>query len=263
MPPHYGIREEILWAGVNLSLQLPDETGRVDGLAYELFLPFGEGPAPAVIILHGAGSQKENHRDFARLATANGFAALTFDNRGHGESDGEMGPRVLPDMQRLVAFLAERPEVDERRIALRGSSMGGQLAIHGAAVIDGVAAVVAICPASEKMILPDIRRLARGEPPPPGSALEAMRLDAPAMAAWLEEHDVLDAVELLGPKPLLLVHARGDEVVPSTHSEELYERASEPKRLLLLDGGHHRSVQHDPEIQGETLRWLGKAMRAA
>ena len=40
------------------------------------------------------------------------------------------------------------------------------------------------------------------EPPPPGSALEAMRIDAPALAAWLEEHDVGDAVELLGEKPL-------------------------------------------------------------
>jgi hypothetical protein len=50
--------------------------------------------------------------------------------------------------------------------------------------------------------------------------------------------------------------------VPCAFSEELYELASEPKRLLLLDGGHHRSVQHDPEIQGETLRWLERALRA-
>jgi hypothetical protein len=40
----------------------------------------------------------------------------------------------------------------------------------------------------------------------------------------------------------------------------LYTRAQDPKRLLLLDGGDHRSAQHDPEIQGETLRWLARTM---
>jgi uncharacterized protein len=240
---------------------LRPESGRLDGIAYNLFLPFSDDPAPAVVILHGAGSRKENHADFARAAVGQGFAALTFDNRGHGDSEGDMGTGVIADIQRITALLAQRPEVDERRIALRGSSMGGQLAIHAGAVSRHVAAVVAICPAGEQMVLPDMRRLAAGERPRPDSALASMRLDAPAMVAWLEENDVRDAVTLMGPKPLLLVHARGDEVVPYTFSEQLYELAEEPKRLLLLEGGHHRSVQHDPEIQAETLLWLERAMR--
>jgi pimeloyl-ACP methyl ester carboxylesterase len=200
-----------------------------------------------------------NHADYARAAVANGFVALTFDNRGHGESDGELGARAISDIQRLLRFLAERPEVDDERIALRGSSMGGLLALHAAAASQRVAAVVAICPAAEHMIIEDLRRLLRGESPPPGSGLESMRVDAAGLAAWLEEHDVRDAVARLG-KPLMLVHARDDEVVPYTLSEELYERAFEPKRLLVLAGGNHRSAQHDPEVQGETLRWLSRVM---
>ena len=54
----------------------------------------------------------------------------------------------------------------------------------------------------------------------------------------------------MGAKPLLLIHARGDEVVPYSHSEKLYERAAEPKRLVLLEGGHHRSAQHDAGAAG-------------
>jgi uncharacterized protein len=237
----------------------PDDEGRLNGIAYQLFLPIADR-SPAIVILHGAGSRKENHVDFARRAVGHGFAALTFDNRGHGESDGELGAGVIADVQRVVAFVAERPEVDAGRIALRGSSMGGQLAIHVGAVSERVAAVVAICPAGEEMLLGDVRRVARGDRPRPDSALASMRLDASGMAAWLEENDVRDAVGLLGQKPLMLVHARGDEVVPCTFSEELYELAEEPKRLLLLEGGHHRSVQHDPEIQGETLRWLRRML---
>jgi fermentation-respiration switch protein FrsA (DUF1100 family) len=240
--------------------QLPDDSGRLDGVAYELWLPLDDEPAPCVLVLHGAGSRKENHVDFARVATGHGFVALTFDNRGHGASEGELGARVVHDLQRLVSMAAALPQVDERRIALRGSSMGGLLAIHAGAVSEQVAAVVAICPAAEHMMLEDLRRLARGEPPPPGSALEAIRVDAPGLVAWLEEHDVREAVRLLGEKPLMLVHARDDEVIPYEFSEELYERALEPKRLLIVEGGNHRSAQHDPEIQGETLRWLTRAM---
>src|SRR5690242_6697530 len=240
--------------------QPPAETGDVDGIAYHLWVPPGEEPAPAVIVFHGAGSQKENHADFARAALAHGFVALTFDNRGHGETEGAMGPGVIADLQRLARFVADRSEVDERRVAVRGSSMGGLLAIHTAAASDAVAAVVAICPASESMMMTSVRPVAEGRPPPPGTYLDSMRIDAKALVAWLGEHEVGDAVELLGDKPLLLIHAKGDEQVPYQHSEELYARASEPKRLLLLEGGDHRSAQHDAELQGESLRWLVRVM---
>ena len=141
--------------------------------------------------------------------------------------------------------------------------MGGLLAIHVAAVTPQVSAVIAICPASERMLLEDVRKVAAGEPPPPDSALTSMRIDARGLAAWLEEQDVRQAVELLGSKPLMLIHARDDEVIPYQLSEELYEHAADPKRLLLLAGGDHRSAQHDTEVQGESLRWIGLKMRQA
>jgi alpha-beta hydrolase superfamily lysophospholipase len=240
--------------------QPPTESGSYEGIAYQLWIPPAGEPAPAVIVFHGAGSRKENHADFARVALANGFVALTFDNRGHGETEGALGPGVVTDLQRLARFVAARPEVDERRVAVRGSSMGGLLAIHLAATSDVVAAVIAICPASERMMLESVRPVAAGKPPPPGSYLESMDVDARSLVAWLEEYEIGDAVERLGSKPLMLIHAKGDEQVPYPHSEELYARAAEPKRLLLLEGGDHRSAQHDAEIQGESLRWLSKNM---
>ena len=90
-----------------------------------------------------------------------------------------------------------------------------------------------------------------------------MRIDAGRCSRGSRRTTSRQAVERLGAKPLMLVHARGDEVVPPTNSRsELYELAAEPKRLLMLDGGDHRSAQHDAEIQGETLRWLSSAMLA-
>jgi uncharacterized protein len=238
----------------------PDESGRLDGIAWSLFLPDGDGPWPAVIVLHGAGSRKENHADYARAAVAHDLAALTFDNRGHGETEGPLGDGVVDDLRALAGWLAARPEIDGGRIGVRGSSMGGLFAIHAAAGSDDVAAAVAICPAAEWMLAEDVQRVIDGRPLPANSAMPEMELDAPALAAWLDSNDVEDAAERMGAKPLLLIHARGDEVVPYSQSEKLYERAAEPKRLLLLEGGHHRSAQHDPELQGESLRWLVRSM---
>ena len=240
--------------------QPPAQSGRLDGIAWCLWLPPGDGPWPAVMVLHGAGSRKENHADYARAAVAHGLAALTFDNRGHGETEGPLGAGVIEDLGALAAWLARRPGIDAGRIGVRGSSMGGLLAIHAAAASDDIAAAVAICPAAEWMLAEDVQRVLDGRPPPAGSALAEMRIDAAGLADWLDRNDVEEAVERMGAKPLLLIHARGDEVVPYTQSEKLYERAAEPKRLLLLEGGHHRSAQHDPELQGESLRWLARVM---
>jgi uncharacterized protein len=226
------------------------ERGVHEGRPYELWLPAdGDGPWPGIVVLHGAGSRKENHADFARAASGYGWAALTFDQRGHGESEDEMSPAAFNDIGKMARLLTAADGVDPTRICLRGSSMGGFLAIHAAATTDSIAGAVAICPAAEDGLR---RALKRGE-------LE-MRADADSLDAWLAEHDVRDAVELMGAKPLLLIHARGDETIPYTWSKELYEHAAEPRKLIVLPGGHHRSAQHDAELHGIALRWLERAL---
>jgi pimeloyl-ACP methyl ester carboxylesterase len=206
---------------------------------------------PGVVIVHGAGSRKENHADFARLAIANGWAALSFDARGHGASEGEMSPAAVQDVARMAGVLAAEPGVDPDRIVARGSSMGGFLALHAAAVSRRIAAVIAICPAGEQGLS---RGLKRGE-------LEMRVGDVEALRAWLAEHDLREAVEMIGPRPLIFLHAEGDEQIPYSWSQELHERAIGPRRLILAPGGHHRSVQHDPELQTTALRWIEKELR--
>jgi hypothetical protein len=45
-------------------------------------------------------------------------------------------------------------------------------------------------------------------------------------------------------------------------SEDLYAAAHEPKRLLVLPGGHHRSIQHDLELQALSRRFIREAAAA-
>jgi fermentation-respiration switch protein FrsA (DUF1100 family) len=226
----------------------PSDTGDHAGRPYTLWLPESAPPWPAMVILHGAGSRKENHGDFGRACAASGWAALGFDQRGHGASQDGMSPAALGDVGKMARFLTGVDGVDATRVCVRGSSMGGFMAIQAAATMEQISGAIAICPAGADHLLRGLR----------GGTLE-MRLDpdaSRALEAWLAEHDLRQAVELMGSKPLLLIHARGDAQIPSDWSEQLYARAGEPRKLILLPGGHHRSAQHDPELQGVALRWL-------
>jgi uncharacterized protein len=223
----------------------PPELGTLDGLAYALFLPEGE-PSAAVVVLHGAGSAKESHFDFARGCREEGLVALAYDARGHGRSAGAFGPKAIDD----VLAMAELVRAHAPRVALRGSSMGGFQAIHAAARDPSLCAVVGICPAPERSLL----RMLRSDEP------LRFDCDAPATEEWLESLDLFDAVGRMGPETgLLLLHAKGDEQIPYTASEELYAAAHEPKRLLVLPGGHHRSLQHDLELQALSRRFIRDA----
>jgi alpha-beta hydrolase superfamily lysophospholipase len=221
----------------------PDEQGVHDGLAYALFAP--DGPAAGgVVVLHGAGSQKENHYDFARLCRAAGLAAIVFDQRGHGASGGALDGRAIDDVATIAALLPGGAPV-----GLRGSSMGGWLALAAARAV-GAAAVVAICPASSDQLargLRDERFAFAAEPATLGPLLESADLTAAAAA--------------LGDG-LLLMHAEGDESVPVEQSRALHAAAPE-SRIEVVPGGDHRSVQHDPEMQALAVRFLARRCAAA
>jgi len=222
---------------------LPAETATRDGLAYTLWLPTDQPPRSGIVVLHGAGSSKESHYDYARAALPLGFAVLTFDQRGHGESEGPMDGRVIEDVAAMASLL-RRSLPDDGPVALRGSSMGGYLALASAPQVDA-AAVVAICPASAEGLR---RGLTSGR-----FSFEA---DAEALEPVLAAND-LHAV-LPGLKiPVLLLHAEGDEQVPVEHSRELSRLLGHPSsRLVAVPGGHHRSVQHDHDLQALSLRFL-------
>jgi alpha-beta hydrolase superfamily lysophospholipase len=226
----------------------PPQLGERGGLAYALFLPEGS-PSAGIVICHGAGSAKESHFDFGRAARGAGMAAIAFDARGHGRSDGEFGPSAFADVLEMVDLIREQTP----HVALRGSSMGGFVALHAAAAArPPVAAVVAICPAPEDLLLRGVR----------SGRLTDFRMDRDQLEPWLETLDIQRAVaSLAGNTAVLFMHARGDEQVPYTISEELFEAAGDPRRLLIVPGGHHRSLQHDGELQAESLRFIARAVR--
>jgi dienelactone hydrolase len=105
-----------------------------------LYLPANaDRPSPAVVLCHGfAGVKEMLVPPYAEAFAKAGFAALTFDYRGFGESEGTPGklspPRQVVDIRNAVTFARSLDEIDGQRIGLWGTSYGGANAISTAAV---------------------------------------------------------------------------------------------------------------------------------
>jgi predicted acyl esterase len=101
-------------------------------LASTLYEPTGTPPAggwPAIVMFHGLGGTRASMNAIAEQTFANeGYAVLTSDHRGHGESGGLFntdGTAELRDAGDLYGWLAARPEIDKAHIGAWGISLGG------------------------------------------------------------------------------------------------------------------------------------------
>ncbi|WP_246660164.1 alpha/beta fold hydrolase [Rhizobium sp. FKL33] len=101
-----------------------------------LNMPDHAAPVPAVLMLHGFGSSRDEVGSlYKRTATAlamKGIASLRIDFLGFGESAGDSGDITvngqLDQAKDAFAFLATYPDVDPKRLGVLGFSLGGGVA---------------------------------------------------------------------------------------------------------------------------------------
>jgi alpha-beta hydrolase superfamily lysophospholipase len=123
-----------------------------DACAAWLYRPAGTGGGvPIVVMAHGlSGTRRDRLGPFAEQFAAAGLAALVFDHRGFGDSDGERDlfhpSRQIEDWRAAIAFARSLPGVDGARVATFGSSMGGGNSLAAAAGDPGVAAAISQVP---------------------------------------------------------------------------------------------------------------------
>ncbi|NUW30814.1 CocE/NonD family hydrolase [Nonomuraea sp. SMC257] len=115
------------------------------------FTPSGGGRAPAVLLAHGFGGDKDGMRAQARRLARDGYAVLTWSARGFGESAGQIALNSpdyeVKDVRQLVDWLARRPEVrldgpGDPRVGIAGGSYGGSIALMTAAYDSRIDAIV-------------------------------------------------------------------------------------------------------------------------
>ncbi|MFI4989427.1 MAG: alpha/beta hydrolase [Solirubrobacterales bacterium] len=106
---------------------------------------------PLIVMAHGlSGTRRDRLGTFAARFAAAGIAALVFDHRGFGDSDGEADlfepARQLEDWRAAISFGRSLPDIDGERLATFGSSMGGGNALAAAAGDERVAAAISQVP---------------------------------------------------------------------------------------------------------------------
>lgn len=123
-------------------------------LAGLLAMPDGGQSCPGIVLPQGTVGLKEHYRSpliLSMLADA-GFAALTFDYRGFGESEGpKHQPRnqIVPleqvqDIRDALTFLAAQPGVDAERLAFLGFCWGGSHSVYVGAIDSRVKCVAEV-----------------------------------------------------------------------------------------------------------------------
>lgn len=144
LPPFSYKSEDVIYGNSDGSIQY----------GATITIPFGEGPFPAVVLITGSGQQNRDeeisgHKPFAVIAdylTKNGFAVLRVDDRGVGQTAGDVASSTTLDFAGDVStgldYLISRKEIDKKRLGLIGHSEGGMIAPMLAAKRKDISAIV-------------------------------------------------------------------------------------------------------------------------
>lgn len=222
----------------------------------------------SVLLAHCFTCSKEVHT-ITRLAkglAAGGYVALRFDFTGLGDSEGDFAETTVShDVQDLVRAATTLIERGYGPCAMVGHSLGGAATLLAAHQLKTVRSVVVVgAPASPQ----HVRGLfADGEEQIRSDGTATVDIGGrpfPVAASFLDDlatHDQRAAVGTLG-RPLLVVHAVDDAVVPVTEGEEIFAAAAQPKAFVpLLHTDHLVSSRRAADILAAVLlTWLEQTL---
>lgn len=241
---------------------------KCDGLKImgEVYLPDGNKPSPALVLCHGipAKIKDPDDRGYPLLAESfcrQRFIVLIFNFRGAGLSEGNFDiSGWTRDLEGALDYLIHRPEVDPAKISLMGFSGGAAVSIYVAARRKEVAALVSLAsPAHFRDLIT-------------GKGLEEFLAHArdvgiikdknfpPSPEDWVEGFRTVKPIEWVGqipPRPLLIIHGMGDDVVDVSHARNLYDQVRGKADLFLIEGAGHR-LRVEERAMEKALEWLKK-----
>lgn len=198
-----------------------------------------------VVYCHGNDRNLTRHAPLAAWLAERGFDVLVFDYRGYGRSAGVAGRTgLLRDTLAAVDLALTR---DPQRTVVFGRSLGGAYAVLAASRRPAVRGVVLEAP------LAGWRSVAARRFPWLSWLVPLLVSDGP---------DPRDALTGIRGRPLLVVHATGDPIVPFPEGLELFAMHRGPKRMLAFGAKTHRPARTvlGARIDDEVDRFLSEAL---
>ncbi len=190
-----------------------------DGLTLSAWFVRSTGDRGSVIVFNGNAGNRANRLPLAQALAKAGYSTLLTDYRGFGGNRGTPSEKSLAmDARAALAYMADRVGTD--RLVYYGESLGAGVAI-GLATEEAPAALILRSPFT--------------------SLADVASVHYPFLPASLLLIDRYRNIERIGDVqvPALFVAGTADTIVPAAQTRELYEAASEPKDLVMVDGAGH------------------------
>lgn len=230
-------------------------TGRLT-LPATLSVPAGDGPFPALVLVHGSGPHDRDEtvgpnkpfRDLAWGLASRGVAVLRYEKRtkvyparfGPDEGQFTVNDETVNDAVDAVALLQQRPEVRPDHVFLLGHSLGGMLAPRIALRAPGLAGLVILAGATRQLDLVLIDQLdyiasLSGDsiPAVQQAAMDKIR-DEAARIRELKPADSASAAPLLGAPPAYWLDLRRYDPAATARNVHI--------PMLIFQGGRDYQV---------------------
>jgi uncharacterized protein len=187
-----------------------------------LWLPHQRADAPVLLYLHGARWDVRSSAHRMQRMHELGFSVLGIDYRGFGKSTPALPSEDFAHEDALAAWQWLAAQQPQAKRFVFGHSLGSAIAVRLASEVEDVGGVIV---EGGFTSIPDVFSTMKWGWLPLGPFI-TQRFDA---ASRLDKLNV----------PLLVVHGANDNLIKPDLGRALYEKARQPKRFVLVEGGTH------------------------
>ena len=192
-----------------------------DGINLDAWFVPVDGARGTLLFCHGNAGNISHRLQSIKIFHQLGYSVLIYDYRGYGNSEGKPSESgTYLDAEAAWHYLTDTRQIMPSDIIIFGRSLGGAVASDLAAKTTPRALIIE----STFTSVPDLAAQLYGFFP----VRSLSRFSYPT-----EEN--IQKVKA----PVLIVHSLGDEIIPYSHGQRLFDVAAEPKQFLRINGGHN------------------------
>lgn len=217
---------------------------------------------PTIILTHGWGRSAQQMLPYAQFLHKAGFNLILYDVRGHGDSDAVEFVTmnlILADLDSMIDYALERPEVNAKAVGLFGHSMGAAASILQASRDKRVKAVVSSSGFADFGDLTSQMLRWRKLPAFPFRFLIQKFWEKRAGIS-LSSVNPIEQIKNISV-PVLLLHGDQDQIVAPDQLEKLFKNANSAEKHVI-SGKNHSDLFNEPIYQEKVVAFFNKTLKS-